>query len=58
MSIGCLPDITDGTGYNATCVENPTAPSANWTVSGSCARECLAAIKSVTPQQLDELACK
>jgi hypothetical protein len=50
MSIGCLPNITDdniSTGYTARCVEDPTAPSANWTVSGSCTRECLGATKLV-----------
>jgi hypothetical protein len=55
MSIGCLPNITDGAGYTATCVENTAAPSANWTVNGSCTREFLLSIIVITYLRLARL---
>ncbi|WIA12256.1 hypothetical protein OEZ85_012321 [Tetradesmus obliquus] len=36
MALGCTPNITDGEGYTALCVENANATTANWTVNGSC----------------------
>uniref|UniRef100_A0A383VYJ3 Sushi domain-containing protein n=1 Tax=Tetradesmus obliquus TaxID=3088 RepID=A0A383VYJ3_TETOB len=36
MALGCTPNITDGEGYTASCVENANATTANWTVNGSC----------------------